>query len=123
MSELDRILAILAGRKVKDGNLWRVYDPDGNELSNASGVLMQGNHGFLLNGQYVRQMLASLGAAPYEIRRTKPVAEEEIEEPILPVDIDRIRREFLSESLAQDLIRRAKARKARADEEALLLMI
>lgn len=123
MSELDRILAILTGRKVKDGNLWRVYDPDGNELANASGVLLQGNHGFLLNGQYVRQMLASLGAAPYQVRRQKVVVDDEVEEPFLSVDVDRIRREFLSESLAQDLITRARVRKTRAEETALLLMI
>ena len=47
---LDQILAILTGRKVynESTNTWHVYDDNGNEIVNASGVLLQGLHGFLL---------------------------------------------------------------------------
>lgn len=70
-----------------------------------------------------QQFMASLGAAPYQPKRRRYENDEEVEEPILPGEINRIRNEFLSQSLADDLIRRAKTRKARAEEEALLLMI
>ena len=47
---LDLILAILTGRKVYDPEtkLWHVFDANGIELVDTSGVLMQGLHGWLL---------------------------------------------------------------------------
>lgn len=67
---------------------------------------------------------ASLGGAPERLKR-KPIPEEadEITEAISAAEITRIRNEFLSESLAHDLITRARKRKSRAEEEALLLIL
>ncbi len=50
MATLDQVLAILMGRKVYDATtkLWRVYDADGNELADPSGILLRGLHGWLL---------------------------------------------------------------------------
>jgi hypothetical protein len=50
---LDDILAILTGQKVYDDetHTWKVYDQYGTEIVNASGILMQGLHGFLLRNQ------------------------------------------------------------------------
>ena len=50
MSTLDQILAILMGRKVYDSatGLWRVYDSNGVELADPSGILLRGLHGWLL---------------------------------------------------------------------------
>lgn len=47
---LDQILAILMGYKVYDSatRLWRVYDHNGVELADPSGVLLRGLHGWLL---------------------------------------------------------------------------
>jgi hypothetical protein len=46
---LDLILAILLGRKVRDdAGLWHVFDADGNEISDTAGVLLRGNIGALL---------------------------------------------------------------------------
>jgi len=73
-----------------------------------------------------RVSFASLGGyGPVEQKSKKPkVIDEEIEEPIPAVDIARIRNEFLSASLAADLNERAIiARKRRAEEEALLLIL
>ena len=39
---LDQILAVLTGRKVKDGTTWRVYDSNGNEIASGDGVLLTG---------------------------------------------------------------------------------
>ena len=68
---------------------------------------------------------ASLGAAPYP--QTKQIKRhddtDDIPEAISAAEITRIQSEFLSESLAHDLITRAHKRKTRAEEEALLLMI
>lgn len=60
-TNLDRILAILTGTKVKEGNLWRVYDSLGVEIADASGVLLQGLHGFLLNNQYSLEIGGGIG--------------------------------------------------------------
>ena len=51
-TSLDLILAILMGRKVYDQvtKLWHVYDANGVELVDPSGILMQGLHGLLLRG-------------------------------------------------------------------------
>ena len=50
MASLDQILAILTGRKVYDSTtrLWRVYDQNGIELADPSGILFRGLHGWLL---------------------------------------------------------------------------
>lgn len=50
MAALDQILAILKGRKVYDSTtrLWRVYDQNGIELADPSGILFRGLHGWLL---------------------------------------------------------------------------
>jgi hypothetical protein len=46
---LDLILAILLGRKVKDdAGLWHVFDADGSEIGDPGGVLLRGNIGALL---------------------------------------------------------------------------
>lgn len=47
---LDLILGILRGVKVYDSDTktWRVYDSQGNELVDSSGILLQGLHGLLL---------------------------------------------------------------------------
>lgn len=125
MSALDSVLAILTGRKVREGNLWRVYDATGNEIADDGGVLLQGLHGALLNNQFAQQIvLASLGSVAKPSRPRKiDQANDEISEPIALDFVNRIRNEFLSESMAHDLIRRARIRKSRAEEEALLLMI
>ena len=67
---------------------------------------------------------ASLGGEHKHKRvEEKAEAPNEIIEP-LPVEyISRIRNEFLSEAMAKDLINRAKQRKSRAEEEALLLIL
>lgn len=125
MSAIDSVLVILTGRKVREGELWRVYDATGNEIADAGGVLLQGLHGLLLNNQVVQQhVLASLGSSgkPSKARKIAQ-ANDGVSEPISLEFVSRIRNEFLSESLAHDLIRRARIRKSRAEEEALLLMI
>lgn len=72
----------------------------------------------------VQPVLASLGGTPYEQKKQRISAiDDEVEEPLSAETVSRIRNEFLSEALANDLINRAKVRKARAEEEALLLMI
>jgi hypothetical protein len=75
----------------------------------------------------VQQYFASLGAwggkDEQEKPRKKKETPQEIVEP-LPVEvIARLREEMLSASLAADVVSRAKARRTRADEEALILMI
>lgn len=52
-AQLDIIFAILTGRKVYDTDTktWHVYDQNGVELVDASGILLQGLHGFLLRNQ------------------------------------------------------------------------
>jgi hypothetical protein len=68
--------------------------------------------------------LASLGGHPIkQKKKILHVQDEEIQEPIPESYVSRIRNEFLSEALADDLINRARKRKSRAEEEALLLMI
>lgn len=71
------------------------------------------------------QALASLGAAPYQRAKIKRDDDEpdEIPESISAAEITRIQSEFLSGALAHDLITRARKRKARAEEEALLLIL
>lgn len=67
---------------------------------------------------------ASLGAATERQRRKpKPDKEAEITEAIGAEAVSRLRNEFMAESLTQDVINRARKRKSRAEEEALLLMI
>jgi hypothetical protein len=39
---LDLIIAVLTGRKVKDGDTWRVYDSSGAEIAHGDGVLLTG---------------------------------------------------------------------------------
>ena len=69
-------------------------------------------------------LIASLGGNPYEQKNPKVIAiDDDVEEALSASTVSRIRNEFLSEALANDLINRAKVRKARAEEEALLLMI
>lgn len=76
---LDQILAILTGRKVynESTNTWHVYDDNGNEIVNASGVLLQGLHGFLLR-QYSEVETDFFGGGPinWEIKRKKKDEEE-----------------------------------------------
>jgi hypothetical protein len=69
--------------------------------------------------------LASLGgfAPAYKKPEELPEEVEIVEEAIPEAYISRIRNEFLSEALAKDLINRAKQRKSRAEEEALLLIL
>ena len=77
------------------------------------------------------QILASLGGfsppakkKPEEVKEELPDELPEIvPEPIPAEYISRIRNEFLSEAMANDLITRAKQRKSRAEEEALLLIL
>lgn len=47
---LSLALGILSGAKVFDDatGLWRVYDDQGNELADPSGILLRGTHGVLL---------------------------------------------------------------------------
>ena len=61
---------------------------------------------------------------PEEVKEELPDDLPEIvPEPIPAEYISRIRNEFLSEAMAKDLINRAKQRKSRAEEEALLLIL
>jgi len=74
------------------------------------------------------QILASLGGfAPSVVKKPVSHVEHEeveiVEEAIPEAYISRIRNEFLSEAMAKDLINRAKQRKSRAEEEALLLIL
>ncbi len=122
-ANLDAILAVLSGQKVYDSasGKWRVYDAYGAEIVDTGGVLLTGLHGFLLNNQTEQQTyFASLG---WTSNRQKKRDEEEIEEPISAKSITRIRNELLSEVLANDLISRAKRRKAQAEEALFLLLI
>lgn len=48
MTNLETILAILKGTKVKVGSQWKVYDPNGVEIVDTGGVLWKGVHGVLL---------------------------------------------------------------------------
>lgn len=72
------------------------------------------------------QLLASLGGFAPQVKQL-PVKEEDepevVAEAIPDVDVTRISNEFLSAELAADLINRARKRKARAEEEALLLIL
>lgn len=74
------------------------------------------------------RILASLGGfAPSAYKKPEEEKPEElpeiVPEPIPAEYISRIRNEFLSEAMAKDLINRAKQRKSRAEEEALLLIL
>lgn len=61
MATEEQILAVLTGRKVFDGNTWRVYDPGGTELAHPGGVLWRGAHGALLwNVNAVRASLVPI---------------------------------------------------------------
>lgn len=69
-------------------------------------------------------LLASLGSDSYQERISKRSENDGlIEEALSDSTISRIQNEFLSESLAHDLITRARKRKARAEEEAILLIL
>ena len=125
---LDDILVILTGQKVYDDetHTWKVYDQYGTEIVNASGILMQGLHGFLLRGgKYQAPMFASLGwARPHDVQRKKQKKiVDAVTSPLPQETISRISDELLSSILADDVINRAKKRKTRAEEEAFLLMI
>ena len=50
MATEEDILAVLTGKKVFDGNTWRVYDATDTELASSDGVLWRGVHGALLWG-------------------------------------------------------------------------
>ena len=69
--------------------------------------------------------MASLGGFSPKIKPEEPQKElpEAVPEPIPESYVSRIRQEFLSESMAHDLITRARKRKSRAEEEALLLIL
>lgn len=72
------------------------------------------------------EFFASLGAWGGKVEEEKPrkkKAQQQIAEPIPVEVVARLREEMLSASLAVDVIQRAKARRNRADEEALILMI
>jgi hypothetical protein len=67
MIALDKILALLTGTKVYDDvtGLWRVYDEDGFEIADTSGVFLRGLHGLLLSGHVDHESVAyspSLGS-------------------------------------------------------------
>lgn len=80
--------------------------------------------GELTNGE-TPQIIASLGgfAPAYKNPEELPEEVEIVKEAIPEAYISRIRNEFLSEAMAKDLINRAKQRKSRAEEEALLLIL
>jgi len=77
------------------------------------------------------QLLASLGGFSPPAKKKREEAKEElpeefpeiIPEPIPEAYVSRIRNELLSEAVANDLITRAKKRKSRAEEEALLILL
>lgn len=66
-AQLDRILAILTGRKVYDSatKTWHVYDVNDVELVDASGILLQGLHGWLLRGANEEKKAQSDGRSGY----------------------------------------------------------
>lgn len=73
------------------------------------------------------EFFASLGSWGGKVEEEKPrkkkEAQQQVVEP-LPVEVvARLREEMLSASLAADVVSRAKARRIRANEEALILMI
>lgn len=75
-------------------------------------------------GSAIVPAFASLGAAPdRHVKKRTVTVDDEIEEAISAEAVSRIRNEFLSEALANDVIKRAKVRKARAEEALLLLLI
>jgi hypothetical protein len=80
--------------------------------------------GELTNGE-TPQIIASLGGFSQAYKKPEELPEEVeiIQEAIPEAYISRIRNEFLSEALAKDLINRAKQRKSRAEEEALLIIL
>ena len=58
MATEEQILEVLTGKKVFDGNTWRVYDATDTEIADASGVIWHGGvHGALLWG---RQLLIDI---------------------------------------------------------------
>ena len=122
---LDQIISILTGRKVYDqtAKTWHVYDENDVELVDASGILLQGLHGFLLRGgQYQAPMFASLGGArPHDVQRKKQIVDE-VPSPLPQETVSRIRDELLAVTLTDDVIQRARKRKTQ-EEEAFLLMI
>lgn len=63
---LDLILNILRGRKVFDDTTktWSVYDSNGTELVNSSGILLQGLHGFLLRQFIPSDQTVTAGGGP-----------------------------------------------------------
>ena len=69
------------------------------------------------------QMFASLGGVRTEAKRTKRKQTDEIESPFPESVISRIGNELLAGVMADDVIDRARKRKARTEEEAFLLMI
>lgn len=50
MSDLDKILALLTGRKTYDtaARQWKIHDTNAVELADPGGVLLAGLHGWLL---------------------------------------------------------------------------
>lgn len=81
----------------------------------------------LFNQSAPAQPVASLGSWGGKVvkaEKPNPVVVQDVpEEPIPESYVSRIRNEFLSESMTQDLIDRARKRKSRAEEEALLLIL
>ena len=79
---LDLILAILTGRKVYDPEtkLWHVFDANGIELVDTSGVLMQGLHGWLLreaNQRKTTEVIVADGGAILDFQREKEKKDRE----------------------------------------------
>lgn len=94
-TRLDDILSILMGRKVYDTTtkLWRVYDADGNELADPSGILLRGLHGWLLqqaNGQgEIREVEVDFAAG--RKRKNSRYQAESLAEQITDVEAEKAR--------------------------------
>lgn len=91
MAALDQILAILTGRKVYDSTtrLWRVYDENGVELADPSGILLRGLHGWLLlaaNQQQAEEAQVT-GGGNYRWLNPRRKTRKEIEEERIKLGI------------------------------------
>lgn len=91
MAALDQILAILMGRKVYDSTtrLWRVYDENGVELADPSGILLRGLHGWLLlaaNQQRAEEAQVT-GGGNYRWLNPRRKTRKEIEEERIKLGI------------------------------------
>ncbi len=91
-TRLDQILAILMGRKVYDSatGLWRVYDENGVELADPSGILLRGLHGWLLlaaNQQQAEEEQVPTGGGNYRWLNPRRKTRKEIEEERIKLGI------------------------------------